>query len=255
MQTETEKPGGDRHRIPFRQRPAYPILFMFVATFCCTGLLVGVAKATRERVQANRRLRFERALLSAAFPDEISEETPARLINTRFRESVEPPDTTPADAFRVRVDGTLRAYAIPLEGKGYWDTIKGVIAIAPDRSTVVGIAFHEQNETPGLGAEITKPYFRDRFSGRRCAANSPVLRFVPAGTSVAPNEIHAISGATQTVTRLQTIIDTAVARWRALLPDPGPSRPDSGTASELPELPGSRHEAVNQTAREAKAAP
>ncbi len=57
-------------------------------------------------------------------------------------------------------------YIIPLYGAGLWDAISGYVALDESKKTVAGAVFDHVGETPGLGAEITKPWFQDQFKGR-----------------------------------------------------------------------------------------
>ncbi len=63
-------------------------------------------------------------------------------------------------------DGKLLGYAFEISGEGFWDVISGYLAVSPDRRTILGIAFYRQSETPGLGAEITKPWFEEQFKDK-----------------------------------------------------------------------------------------
>lgn len=57
-------------------------------------------------------------------------------------------------------------YILPMAGMGLWGPIWGYIAFDADGTTVYGAFFDHQGETPGLGAEITKPAFSDQFMGK-----------------------------------------------------------------------------------------
>ena len=54
-------------------------------------------------------------------------------------------------------------YIIPISGKGLWSTLKGYFAISQDKNSTMGIVFYEHGETPGLGAEVDKPWFQNQF--------------------------------------------------------------------------------------------
>ena len=54
----------------------------------------------------------------------------------------------------------VTGYAIPIAGKGLWGTMYGYFAIEPDAETVKGITFYKHKETPGLGAEVDKDWFK-----------------------------------------------------------------------------------------------
>jgi len=59
------------------------------------------------------------------------------------------------------------AFAFPVAGKGLWSTLLGYLAVKPDGDEVVGLTFYKHGETPGLGAEIEQPWFRQNFVGKR----------------------------------------------------------------------------------------
>jgi len=65
------------------------------------------------------------------------------------------------------MDGdAIKAYIIPISGKGLWSTIYGYLAVEPDGQTVAGITFYQHGETPGLGGEISTKWFQDNFKGK-----------------------------------------------------------------------------------------
>ena len=197
-----------------RDKAWYPVLYMFVATSFFSAILIGLSTSSRDRVEANQRLSVEKAVLEA-LPIEVSPETSSLELHQMFLDRVTGPSASSGDAYVLMEDDEILAYAVPLEGKGYWDTIKGFIGIASDGSTVTGISFYEQKETPGLGAEIAQLPFRSQFVGKRIAEGSRPLGLLPVGSSLGESEVHAITGATQTSTRVERIINEDLLRWRS----------------------------------------
>ena len=61
-----------------------------------------------------------------------------------------------------------KVYAIilPVSGFGLWAPIYGYIAIAPNGDDVIGTTWYEHGETPGLGANITEPWWQKQFYGK-----------------------------------------------------------------------------------------
>jgi len=179
----------------------YPAAYMFVVTFVCAGALIGLARLTRERVTANRRIAFERAVLQAAGMTVGPDASPAR-VHRLFTDRVE---QAAGGALRVRTDAG-RADALPFEGQGFWNVIRGVVGVEPGGERLTGMAVYEQSETPGLGAEIVKPRFREPFAGLRLGSETPV-RIRPPGAALGPGEVHGVTGATETCTRLERILN------------------------------------------------
>lgn len=94
-------------------------------------------------------------------------------------------------------------YIIPLRGAGLWNAIFGYIALKDDVNTIKGAVFDHLGETPGLGAEITQEWFRERFTDEKIFNENGELIGVSvvkgnASTSKEDNKVDAISGATIT---------------------------------------------------------
>jgi Na+-transporting NADH:ubiquinone oxidoreductase subunit C len=205
-----------------RDKVWYPVLYMFAATAFFSSILIGLARFSHDRVEANQRLSVEKAVLEV-LPIELPPEASSIELHRIFLERVTGPSATSGSAYVLPEGDKVVAYAVPLEGKGYWDTIRGFIGIASDRKTVTGISFYEQNETPGLGAEIVQPPFREQFVGKRIAEGDRPLGFLPVGSALGESEVHAITGATQTSTRVERIINEDLAGWKSGLLSSGES--------------------------------
>ncbi len=111
------------------------------------------------------------------------------------------------------VEGSeVKAFAIPVEGKGLWSTLYGFLALEKDLNTVKGITFYKHGETPGLGAEIEQDWFQSNFVGKKIldekgdlVSISVFKGHVEESTPGANHKVDGISGATMTgngVTRL-----------------------------------------------------
>ena len=191
-----------------KERAWYPVVYMFLITVILTAVLIGLSEATRERVKRNERLAFERAVMTALEPA-LPASTPKQRYHELFVAGVDTNDV--AGAYPYRVNGAVVAYALPIEGQGFWAPIKGILAINADRRTVRGISFYEQSETPGLGAEIAQDWFRLQFTNVVLAADDPALPFAYAGGKGA---VDAVTGGTQTSTRLERFMNARIAAWR-----------------------------------------
>lgn len=94
-------------------------------------------------------------------------------------------------------------YIIPLRGAGLWNAVFGYISLKDDVNTVKGAVFDHLGETPGLGAEITQEWFRERFTDEKIFDESGNLIGVSvvkgySSSSKDDNKVDAISGATIT---------------------------------------------------------
>ncbi len=94
-------------------------------------------------------------------------------------------------------------YIVPLRGAGLWNAIFGYISLQNDVNTIKGAVFDHLGETPGLGAEITQEWFRERFAGEKIFNENGELIGVSvvkglSSTAKDDNKVDAISGATIT---------------------------------------------------------
>ncbi len=88
-----------------------------------------------------------------------------------------------------------------------------VSTLDPRRKTQ-DIAFYEQNETPGLGAEITRESFRNQFRGKEISDSYEPIHIRRPGATLSKSDVHGVTGATQTSNRVENIINMALKKWR-----------------------------------------
>lgn len=93
-------------------------------------------------------------------------------------------------------------YVMPMAGTGLWGPIWGYVAIEDDFNTIYGASFDHQGETPGLGAEIKKDIFEDKFQGLTINDdnnNFVSIAVIKGGNTPSNNhEVDGITGGTIT---------------------------------------------------------
>jgi len=97
-------------------------------------------------------------------------------------------------------------YIIELRGTGLWDAIWGYISLKSDFNTVNGVSFDHKGETAGLGAEITKDWFKESFKDEKIFNVDGELVGItvlkgnndPNNIDKDDHEVDAISGSTIT---------------------------------------------------------
>lgn len=193
-----------------RNKIWYPVVYMFVVTAFFSSVLIGFARMTSDRVKANKRLAFETAVLEVF---SIGEDMGSVELHGAYVAMIKEP-VNAGDAYLLINDGLVGGYAVPIEGKGFWATIKGVVGFEVDRQTISGVSFYEQNETPGLGGKIVEEEFCRQFVGRVIIDGDKPFGIRPFGSDLKGNEIHAITGATQTCGRLEKLINEDLTAWK-----------------------------------------
>jgi len=196
-----------------KEKRWFTVVYMFLVTAFFSSIVIGFSRLTAERVKANEQLNFEKAVLTV-LPGLYDEKLSGLQLHRRFLERVTPPAEETGAAYTLRENGKTIAYALPLAGEGFWAPIKGVLGIADDLEKIIAIAFYEQNETPGLGAQIVTPQFTDQFKHRKISPIGKPLTIKRPGETLGPSDVHAVTGATQTSIRLEKLINAGLEKWR-----------------------------------------
>ena len=200
-----------------KKSPAYVLSFM--AAICLVfGTGISVVNYATQGLLAKNAARHQNRVLCRAFQLDVA--------------------GTSAEAYQQAVDAALRpsvvggrtvyecvapgkeGVAFVAGGMGFWDRIEAVVVLSPDLQRVLNIQFLDQKETPGLGARIEEPWFTDQFKNLEVAWNAAPDQRVLVGTSPsdnAPNEVDAITGATQTSMALMRFLNDELALVRPLL--------------------------------------
>ncbi len=194
----------------------YPVLFMVALTVVFISVVSGIYLTTKDRVLLNETIFQKKAVLYAAgieFPEDNSQEI-QRIYEERVTE-VDGEGDQP-DYFRVELPSGQTGYAVYVRGAGLWGEIVAIFGFKPNLKTFTGVEFVEQNETPGLGARITEQWYKEQFRGKR----GP-FELVKEGTSNAPGELDAITGATRTSEAVLKIANKAAEVAQAKVDEGG----------------------------------
>lgn len=109
-----------------------------------------------------------------------------------------------APVYMVWNEEGLDRIILPVRGAGMWSMLYGYMAVKPDLETIAGMTFYEQNETPGLGDQITHPHWLEQWRGKQLHDEDGAPRFhvaegpVEAGSVSAPYQVDGLAGATVT---------------------------------------------------------
>ena len=194
----------------------YPVMYMFIITAILSAAVIGFSQFTQEIVQANQERNFEVAVLKV-LPGMYDPNLSSVELHKKFTEQVDKPTKQTAGAYTLRKNEIIEAYALPIEGQGFWAPIKAVIGIKSDTKTITGLVIYEQRETPGLGAEIATKEFTKQFENLVLSVNDKPISFRRPGDVLQQGQVHAITGATQTSIRFEKIVNDNLNQWREKL--------------------------------------
>jgi Na+-transporting NADH:ubiquinone oxidoreductase subunit C len=183
----------------------YTICYAVAIGALCAGLLTGAAEFTAPYREANQRADAMRNIL-AVLEVPIEPRATADELTRVFEQRVREETLGPLTVHRLLGDdpeAEPELVAVDVVGPGLWGPIRGFVSLEPDWNTIRGVTFHDHQETPGLGAEISGEAFRSQFRGKRLFADdgTPGLRVVSSGAQ-GPLEVDGISGATITCDRV-----------------------------------------------------
>jgi Na+-transporting NADH:ubiquinone oxidoreductase subunit C len=188
----------------------YTVAYAAILGTVCALLLTSVDRATARYKEANQRA--DRILnilnvLQVPVDQDVTPQGAADIFAANVREELS--DTLSKYVYvPAESGGDVKAVAVAFEGPGLWGPIKGFLSLRPDMKMILGLTIYEQEETPGLGGEIGASWFTDQFRGRSIVDESgePGIYMKPVGSKLAPNEVHAITGATMTCDKLQAML-------------------------------------------------
>ena len=175
----------------------WTILFLIIVVCVSTSMLNAIYIHTDPMVRRNDRLKKQRSVLEVFH---ISYEEAG--IEKTFEKNIDFDTQTIKGIDLYRSSSGVVAFEI--SGPGFWGTISALIALEPDLETVRGLKILENTETPGLGGRIAESWFQDQFRGKKLI---PELRIVPYRKARGPNEVDAITGATQTSRAFERIVN------------------------------------------------
>lgn len=112
-----------------------------------------------------------------------------------------------AKVYVLEKDGATDLIVLPVHGYGLWGTLYGFLVLKGDANEIVGLAFYEHKETPGLGAKVDTEAWKGQWPGKSAYAESgEVLVEVVKGKAIKDNQIDGLSGATLTTVGVNNLI-------------------------------------------------
>lgn len=171
----------------------YILFFTFCMCVFISVLLAGTSAVLKERQEYNKKIDIQRNILvSAGVNIENTKQvevaykklvTPLNLTENGKIIKNEETSENKLEIFRICDENNSKkttAYVYPIKGKGLWSSLYGYLSVNPQGNTVIGITFYKHGETPGLGAEIEKQWFRDNFCGKKLYEGKKLVGIIVA---------------------------------------------------------------------------
>lgn len=171
-------------------------LILFVITALSALILAVANSVTSPIIAENNKIKTEK-MMQALLTDADSFE----IVDVEAQQVVE--------AYIAKSGDDVVGTCVVSEANGYGGAVKVITGIDKE-GKVTGVDILEHSETPGLGANATKPEFKSQFEGM--TMNIGVSRGSASG-----NEINAMSGATVTSKAVTEAVNAALAISQILL--------------------------------------
>ncbi|MFZ2257315.1 MAG: FMN-binding protein [Clostridiaceae bacterium] len=191
----------------------YTVIFMIIMASLFTALLATAQTTVNPQIKENQEIGRQRNLLYAF---NIPTGTTNDEVKAAYTKYIQPETRTidgkTVEAFKLVDDaGATQGYAFPFSGPALWGTISGYLSTSSDLTTIKGLTFTAQNETPGLGGRIDEAPFKEQW--RDVPMPTGDIKYGPVGDK----QLDAISGATQSsnaVTKaLNEVKNTILSKW------------------------------------------
>lgn len=219
---------------------SYIYKFTFLVCLGCSLMISFAAVSLRAPQERNKKLDRQRSVLQAAWLIKPGEKVSAARVQELYTKYIEPrivdlatgeyvdmpvdsfepekvekkpaPENPAqvkeipkyAEVFLVKDDaGKVSMVVLPIVGKGLWSTMRGFFALDADGSTIRGLTYYEQGETPGLGGEVENPLWKSLWPGRRAFDEQgnvkiEVIKGHAGPVDSDPYHVDGLSGATIT---------------------------------------------------------
>ena len=192
-----------------KKHSGYAILYAALLGLVCALALTGVDRFTAERKAANEQAEEVRNILGVLGVPFEAGASAAELLSV-YESNVRDEERNGRGFFVFDHPSEGELLATRFEGPGLWGPVEGFLCLRGDRETIYAVSFYRQEETPGLGGEISSDAFQDQFRGKKITTAAGVGIRVVADGADAPNEVDAIAGATMTSDKVQAMLNETI---------------------------------------------
>ena len=226
-----------------KQSTAYTIIYIVLLVVVVGTALTATSLALRDRQNENIKADKMRQILASvnitapegtSVVDEFNKRIVEQYVVNSRGEKIDgvafdidvakevklPAESRSLPVYICSTDDGLK-YILPAYGAGLWGPIWGYISLDNNGSKIYGAFFAHQGETPGLGAEIEKPAFRDEFKGLNLFKNGTFMPIAVVKAGQHPQNgadyVDGISGGTITSKGVGEMIDNCLSPYQSFL--------------------------------------
>jgi electron transport complex protein RnfG len=173
----------------------FPTLSLFIICLVVTALLAGANAMTKDTIKAQ---------------DEANAQASRKVVLPEAQD-FKPMEGDTDSYIGTDASGKTVGYVFATEEKGYGGTVRIMTGITQG-GKVSGVTILSQNETPGLGANATKPDFLNQYNQNVPQDGFTVVKSKDKGDG----KIDAMTGATITSKAVTGAVNDAVKKYNEL---------------------------------------
>ena len=187
------------------------VVYMFVIAIVFASLVSAVKSLNEKKIAANQAIKLQRIVLKV-LDIPVGKNMPDEKISALFFNRIKNIEAGEKTLYvGYEEDGhSILGYAFPIGGPGFWGPIEGMVGVNQHAEKILGVAFYKHTETPGLGGRIAEDWFANQFKNfplHPIEGDQKIFYLKPAGTQGAPNELDAITGATNTSSAVEAFLN------------------------------------------------
>lgn len=206
----------------FMDSMLYPILFMLLITLLFVGVLAAMYRGSQNRINTQAQEAYERTVLDLC-AQKIASESGASVEAVKsaypgsYRDYIQKVGLKGVDraAYKAVVNEKTVSWIVDIPGRGLWGSMRALVALSPDLTSIMDINIYEQMETPGLGARIGEEWFRKQFSDKPVIVNGSPVQFEQIPEKQAPEtpyQIKKVTGASITTGAVISMLKTELTK-------------------------------------------
>jgi Na+-transporting NADH:ubiquinone oxidoreductase subunit C len=189
------------------------VLFTIAITIVFVAPISFVYLLTKGRVALNEEVFLKRAVLAAAgIPVPPANGEVVSLFSARAEEVKTGDAVPPYYRIKPEAGGQPAGYVFIRSGPGLWGEITATVGFDSVLSTLTGVDFLKQSETPGLGARISETWFKEQFRGKKGPFTT-----VGEGEPASESQFDAITGASITSNAVMSILNSTISQAKGLV--------------------------------------
>ncbi len=199
-----------------KSNAAKNIIVLFVIALVSVSILAVLNQITLEpiaKAEADAKAAVYKAVYTEA--EEITDVEDLEGLLTEYSANVIDPTVVINAALTAKdKSGNVIGYVIDATSpNGYGGDVRIALGISNEGEIKAFSVIDNSGETPGLGANSSKPEFSDQFSGLK----ADTIAFSKTGANRDNNEIDAISGATITTTAVTQAVNESISFYNNVL--------------------------------------